>query len=114
MSRPARLQAARQKARDRRITLDVDREARDRRVEDAAAQVFGQLEHRAEAEAAIIAANSAIGAALVRLTVEGLSVEAAAHLLDLEVAEVRRLSRAAANEAAGAGGESGDAARRAG
>ncbi len=71
MSRPARLQAARQKARDRRIALDVDREARDRRVEDAAAQVFGQLEDRAEAEAAIIAANSAIGAALVGWTVRG-------------------------------------------
>lgn len=115
MSRPARLQAARQKARDRRIALDVDREARDRRIEDAAAQVFAQLEQRAEAEAAILAANAAIGAAPIRLTAEGLNVEAVAHLLELDVAEVGRLSRAAGNGAAGAaGGQSADAARRAG
>jgi hypothetical protein len=61
MGRTARtVQAARQKARERRVALDVDREARDRRValdvdqeardrrvEDAAAAVFAGLEERA-------------------------------------------------------------------
>lgn len=110
MSRPARVQAARQKARDRRIAMDVDREARDRRIEDAAAQVFTRLEQRAEAEAAIAAANAAIGTAVVKLAAEGLNAEAVAQLLELEVVEVRRLCRAAANVAAGtAVGESHDA-----
>lgn len=115
MSRPVRVQAARQKARDRRIALDVGREARDRRIEDAAAEVFTQLEERAEAEQAIVAANAAIGAALMQLAGEGLSTEAVAELLELEPAEVRRLSRLAGSAAAGAaGGEESDAGRRAG
>jgi DNA-directed RNA polymerase specialized sigma24 family protein len=110
-----RLQAARQKARDRRIALDVGREARDRRIEDAAAHVFTRLEQRAEAEQTIAATNAAIGEALTRLAGEGLSVEAVAELLELDVAEVRRLSRMAASTPAGAvGGEDRDAGRRAG
>ena len=84
MGRMARsVQAARQKARERRVALDVDREARDRRVEGAAA-----------AEAVAAAANAAIGSALVRLAGEGLGVDAVVQLVDLDAAQVRRLSRA--------------------
>ena len=86
MGRTARsVQAARQKARERRVALDVDREARDRRVEGAAA-----------AEAVAAAANAAIGSALVRLAGEGLGVDAVVQLVDLDAAQVRRLSRAVA------------------
>lgn len=94
MGRPVRLQAARQKARERRIALDVGREARDRRIEDAAAGVFARLEQRAEAEQTIAATNAAIGD-LTRLAAEGMSVDAVAQLVELEAAEVRRLARAA-------------------
>ena len=95
MGRTARsVQAARQKARERRVALDVDREARDRRVEDAAAAVFAGLEERAAAEAVVAAANAAIGSALVRLFGEGLGVDAVVQLVDLDAAQVRRLSRA--------------------
>jgi hypothetical protein len=114
MSRPARLQAARQKARDRRIALDVGREARDRRIEDAAACVFARLEERAEAEQTIAATNAVIGEALTRLACEGLSVDAIAELLELEVAEIRRLSRTAANAPGAVAAEDRDAGRRAG
>jgi hypothetical protein len=118
MSRPVRLQAARQKARDRRIALDVGREARDRRIEDAAACVFERLEERAEAERTIAATNAVIGEALTRLTGEGLGVDAVAELLELEVAEIRRLSRVAANApaavAVAVAAELRDAGRRAG
>lgn len=97
MGRTARsVQAARQKARERRVALDVDREARDRRVEDAAAAVFAGLEERAAAEAVVAAANAAIGSALVRLAGEGLGVDAVVQLVDLDAAQVRRLSRAVA------------------
>lgn len=55
------------KARERRAALDQDRAARDRRVEEATAEVLLQLEERAAAQEAVQAASVGIGAALRRL-----------------------------------------------
>ena len=60
-------QQAMAKARERRSALDQDRVARDRRVEEATAQVLLQLEERAAAEEAVQVANTESGAALRRL-----------------------------------------------
>ena len=68
-------QEALAKARARRLALDADRDVRDRRVEAAAAEVFVLLAERAEAERAVIAADTAIGAALRRLLAEGIAID---------------------------------------
>ncbi len=60
-------QQAMAKARERRSALDQDRVARDRRVEEATAQVLLQLQDRAAAEQAVQVANAQIGAVLRRL-----------------------------------------------
>lgn len=54
-------QAALAKARQRRIALDADRDARDRRLEAAVAQGLMLLQHRAEIEQRLADTNIAIG-----------------------------------------------------
>ncbi len=88
-------QQAMAKARERRSALDQDRVARDRRVEEATAQVLLQLQERAAAEQAVQVANTEIGAALRRLLQdEGIAAQGVGRLVDLTVGEVRRLTRA--------------------
>jgi len=88
-------QQAMAKARERRSALDQDRVARDRRVEEATAQVLLQLQERAAAEQAVQVANAQIGAVLRRLLDdEGIAAEGVGGLVDLKVSEVRRLARA--------------------
>jgi len=88
-------QQAMAKARERRSALDQDRVARDRRVEEATAQVLLQLQERAAAEEAVQVANTEIGAALRRLLQdEGIAAQGVGALVDLTVSEVRRLARA--------------------
>ena len=90
-------QAALAKARQRRVALDQDRAARDSRVELAAAEVYVLIEDRSAAEQAMHAANVAVGAVLRRLLEqESLTLEGVAQLCDLELAEVRRLTRTSA------------------
>ena len=86
------MQAARLKARQRRVALDVDREARDRRVQETAADVFGLIDERAVADQAVSRANIAIGDALRRLIGEDLTAASVAKLVDLDVTEVRKLT----------------------
>lgn len=57
------------------------------------------LGDRMEADAKRTAANAGIGQALRRVLDEGIGVDAAAKLVDLEAAEVRRLTRPAGGEA---------------
>jgi len=88
-------QQAMAKARERRSALDQDRAARDRRVEEATAQVLLQLQERATAEEAVQVANAQIGAVLRRLlNDEGIAAHGVGGLVDLTVSEVRRLARA--------------------
>lgn len=88
-------QAALQRARARRIELDRDRDLRDRRIEEAAAEVFVLLEQRSAAELVLAETNTAIADQLRLVLAENVGVEGAAALVDLDVSEVRRLTRAA-------------------
>ena len=85
--------AALVKARERRVALDRDRQARDSRVEQAAARVFLGVEQRHVAERAVHDANVGIGKALLELLAERIALEDIAQLCDLDNAEVRRLVR---------------------
>ncbi len=88
-------QQAMTKARERRTALDQDRAARDRRVEEATAQVLLQLQERAAAEQAVQVANAQIGVVLRRLLDdEGIAAHGVGGLVELTVSEVRRLARA--------------------
>jgi hypothetical protein len=88
-------QQAMAKARERRTALDQDRAARDRRVEEATAQVLLQLQERAAAEQAVQVANAQIGVVLRRLLDdEGIAAHGVGGLVELTVSEVRRLARA--------------------
>lgn len=93
-------QAALARARERRIALDEGRDARDLRVEETAAEVFVLLEERAAAETKASETSAAIGERLRRLLAEDVGVDGVAQLVDLDVAEVRRLTRPAAAEKA--------------
>jgi hypothetical protein len=86
-------QAALVRARQQRIALDCDRDARDRRLEHATAEVFVLLDQRAEAEKQFDAVNAMLGGALRSVLAEGVDVRVAAQLVCMEAAEVRRLVR---------------------
>jgi hypothetical protein len=58
------------------------------------------LEARQEAEQALVAATAALGETLQKLLAEGVPAERAAALLELDIAEVRRLTKAADRPAA--------------
>jgi hypothetical protein len=89
-------QAALARARERRIALDEGRDARDRRIEETAAEAFVLLAERAAAEAKVSETSAAIGERLRRLLAEDVGADGVAQLVDLDVAEVRRLTRPAA------------------
>jgi hypothetical protein len=96
MGRVATLQQqARARARRRRIALDHDRSARDRRVEAATAEAILALGERDDALGQVRAAQGRVGDALRRIVVEGIKVDGVARLCDVSVGEVRRLLRAA-------------------
>lgn len=86
-------QAALAKARERRRALDADRDAQDRRIEQAAARTLLALAGRAQAEAALLAATAAAGAEVRAVLAAGANPERAAALLDLDVTEVRCLAK---------------------
>jgi len=94
-SKVASRQQAMAKARARRSALDQDRAARDRRVEEATAQVLLQLQERAAAQEAVQAVNAEIGAVLRRLLDdEGIAAQGVGSLVELTVTQVRQLARA--------------------
>jgi hypothetical protein len=84
-------QAARQRARERRIALDEGRKARDERIEGAAALVFAGVAAREEALAGVTRAEATVGDALRALTGEGLTTAQVAELCELSLGEVQRL-----------------------
>ena len=90
--------AALAKARDRRRELDRERDEQDRLVEEATAEAMVVLEQRGSAEHALAAATGELGKALRGLLGSGVSAERAAALLELDVAEVRRLTKPLASE----------------
>lgn len=87
-------QAARARARERRVqALFCASASRNRRIEDAAVEVFLGLAARGHATALVSDAETRVRAALRRVLAEGIDVEQAAALCGLSVREVRRLSR---------------------
>ena len=75
------------------MALDADRAARDERIEAAAAEVYLRVDARERAKASVAAAEDGIGAALRLVLAEGVTVEQAAELCELKVAQARRLAR---------------------
>jgi len=106
--------AALVKARERRVALDRDRQARDSRVEQAAARVFLGVQQRDGAQRAVHDANVGIGRALLELLAERIAVEDVAELCDLDTSDVRRLVRLPAVSESGPGVAQADAAAPAG
>ena len=83
-------QAARAKARQRRIDTEHDRAAR---IEHAAAAVFTALTAKTRAEHDVHTAESHVGQSLRRLLQEGLTTTQAAQLCELPPTTVQRLLR---------------------
>jgi hypothetical protein len=86
-ARDARLQAAR----ERRLQLDPDQLARERRIDEASVDVEVAWEKRAHAEQAVTDAEVAAAAAVERLLAEKLAVKDVVQLTGLDQATVRRL-----------------------
>ncbi|MGI8416706.1 MAG: hypothetical protein ACR2P2_11000 [Nakamurella sp.] len=92
---------ARKLARERRMKLDEDRAQRDERIEAAAAAVFVAQQDQVAALTAAASAESAIADSVrLLLDAEGLTQTQTGQLLDLDVAEVRRLVRFTSSGAA--------------
>lgn len=90
MSRQA---AALTKARERRRALDVARDEHDRRVDEATAEALVALEARREAEQGLEEAAATLAETRRALMAEDVPPERAAALLELDAAEVRRLTK---------------------
>ena len=86
-------QAARVKARERRLAMERDRAARDSRIEYAAAAVFAALASRTDAERATAAADERVAHGLRRLLEEGLTTHQTAQLCDLTAGTAQKLLR---------------------
>lgn len=106
-ARDARLKAAR----ERRLKLDPDQLARERRIDEASVDVEVAWEERAQAEQAITDAEIAAAAAIERLVAERLAVKDVMQLTGLDQATVRRLRQLEtdSNDDAGTTGEGADA-----
>lgn len=86
-ARDARLKAAR----ERRLKLDPDQLARERRIDEASVDVEVAWEERGQAEQAVKDAEVAAAAAIERLLAEKLAVKDVVKLTGLDQATVRRL-----------------------
>lgn len=87
--RDARLKAAR----ERRLKLDPDQLARDRRIDEALVDVEVAWEERSQAEQAVTDAEVAAAAAIERLLAERLAAKEVVQLTGLDQATVRRLGQ---------------------
>lgn len=105
-ARDARLKAAR----ERRLKLDPDQLARERRIDEASVDVEVAWEERAQAEQAITDAEIAAAAAIERLVSERLAVKDVMQLTGLDQATVRRLRQLEtdSDDHAGIAGEGAD------
>jgi hypothetical protein len=74
--------------------LDRARDAQDERIEEATAEAFVALDARADAQQAVAVATAQLRTAVRKLLAEDVTAEKAAALLELDLAEVRRLSKA--------------------
>jgi len=93
-ARDARLKAAR----ERRLQLDPDQIARERRIDEAAVDVEVAWEARTQAEQAVMDAEVAAAAAIEQLVAEKLVVKEIVQLTGLDQATVRRLRQVGTDE----------------
>lgn len=93
-ARDARLKAAR----ERRLKMDPDQVARERRIDEASVDVEVAWEGRAQAEQAVADAEAATAAAIERLVAEKLTVKDVVQLTGLDQATVRRLRQLVAGD----------------
>ena len=89
----SRQSAALATARARRRELDRERDSQDLRVEEATAAALVMLQLRGEAQTALEVASAALGTSLRTLLEQDVSADRAAALLELDVSEVRRLTK---------------------
>lgn len=102
-TRQQALTVARQKARERRLTLDRSRDEADRKVAEATATTLVALDARDAVVAALEAAEQNVSSALRDLLdCPGVTLGRAAALADLTLNELRRLMRSTAAEETGA------------
>ncbi len=102
-TRQQALTVARQKARERRLTLDRSRDEADRKVEEATATTLIALDARDAVVAELEAAEQNVSSALRELLAcPGVTLDRAASLADLTLTELRRLMRSTAAEETGA------------
>jgi hypothetical protein len=99
-ARDARLKAAR----ERRLKLDPDQLARERRIDEASVDVEVTWEERAQAEQAVVDAEVAAAAAIERLLAERLAVKDVVQLTGLDQATIRRLRQLDTDDGEGDGG----------
>lgn len=99
-ARDARLKAAR----ERRLKLDPDQLARERRIDEASVDVEVAWEERAQAEQAVVDAEVAAAAAIERLLAERLAVKDVVQLTGLDQATIRRLRQLDTDDGEGDGG----------
>ena len=86
-ARESRLKAAR----ERRLRLDPEQLAREKRIDDATVDVELAWEDRADAQRAVETAEAAAGAAVYRLLAERLSIADVVKLTGLDQTTARRL-----------------------
>jgi len=98
-ARDARLKAAR----ERRLKLDPDQLARERRIDEASVDVEVVWEERAQAEQAVVDAEVAAAAAIERLLAEKLAVKDVVQLTGLDQATIRRLRQLDTDDGEGEG-----------
>jgi hypothetical protein len=100
------------KARQRRLELDKDKEARDARIDQAVADVYLAQDERDEAGKVVEAADAKIGAAIARILAERVPMAQVAELTEMSVNQVQKL-KAATVEPTETAGERSSAGRSA-
>ncbi len=84
------------RARQRRLELDKDKEARDARIDQAVADVYLAQDERDDAVKVIEGAEVKMGEAIVRILAEGVPMAQVAELTELSVNQVQKLKAAPA------------------
>jgi hypothetical protein len=92
------------KAKQRRLELDKDKEARDARIDQAVADVYLAQDERDEAAKVIEAADAKMGKAIVRILAEGVPMAQVADLTELSGNQVQKLKAATVEPTETAGG----------
>lgn len=110
MARTAKQVDARERARQARLRVDAERERRDRKIEEAAADYFNAADDYAEIASELHRVENRMSTAVKALLNLGESQARIAALLGLDTKEVRRL-RGGADQQTGTTDHSSDQAR---